>query len=67
MTPVNLPEIRAPGRAEAETAGNVEDNAGETGPEPGCGVRTACVIDGVASGVAGVEGDGEADSTTHIL
>lgn len=68
MTPVSRPEIRAPGRADAETAGKAADNAGDTGPDPDCGGdTTACVIDGVASGVAGVDGDGEAASTTHIL
>lgn len=66
MTPVNLPEIRAPGKAEAETAGNVPDKAGDTGPEPGAVEGKAWVIDGVAKGVAGVDGDGEAASTTHI-
>jgi hypothetical protein len=35
ITPVNRPEIRAPGRAEAETAGKVPDKAGDTGPDPG--------------------------------
>jgi hypothetical protein len=67
MTPVKRPEIRAPGRAEAEMAGNVADSAGDAGFDPGCGGTTACVIDGVARGVAGVEGDGDAASTTHIL
>jgi hypothetical protein len=41
MTPVSLPEIRAPGKAEAETAGNVPDKAGDTGPEPGAVEGTA--------------------------
>ena len=68
ITPVNRPEIRAPGKAEAETAGNAADNAGDVGPDPGCGAdMTACVTEGVARGVAGADGDGEADSTTHIL
>jgi hypothetical protein len=66
MTPVNRPDIRAPGKAEAETAGKAENNDGDAGPDPGCDM-TAWVIDGVAKGVAGVEGDGEAASTTHIL
>ncbi len=43
------------------------DNAGDTGPDPGCGDRTACDVNGVARGVAGVDGDGDAASTTHIL
>ena len=68
ITPVNRPEIRAPGRAAADTAGKADDNAGDTGPDPGCGGDvTGCRIDGVARGVAGVDGDGEAASTTHIL
>ena len=68
ITPVNRPEIRAPGRAEAETVeGNAEDKAGDTGPDPGSGdARVGCEIDDVAKGVAGVDGDGEAASTTHI-
>jgi hypothetical protein len=41
ITPVNRPEMRAPGRAEADTAGNAADSAGETGPDPGCGDMTA--------------------------
>lgn len=67
MTPVNRPEIRAPGRADAETAGKIAPSAGDTGPEPGSGDRGGCVIAGIASGVAGADGDGEAASTTHIL
>lgn len=68
MTPVNRPEIRAPGRADAETAGKREERAGDTGPELGCEVEmTEWEIEGVAKGVAGLEGDGEAASTTHIL
>jgi hypothetical protein len=60
-TPVSFPEIRAPGRAAAETEGNAGERDGEAGP---CGVaRTA----GTAAGVAGVDGEGEALSTTHIL
>ena len=69
MTPVNRPEIRAPGREDAETAlGKAADNAGDTGADTEWdGAKTACDIEGVARGVAGVDGDGEADSTTHIL
>lgn len=56
MTPVNLPERREPAKAEAGTA------------TAGAGDGGAAVDDGCAAskGVAGVEGDGEADSTTHI-
>jgi len=64
-TPVNRPEIRAPGRAEAET-GNAPLIEGDAGFDPGGGTRTAWVIEGVANGVAGADGEGEADSTTHI-
>lgn len=46
-----------------DTAGNDGMRAGEAGEEPFGGSRTA----GVAAGVAGAEGDGEAASTTHIL
>lgn len=43
-----------------------EDKAGETGPDPGCDDMAECVIDGVARGVAGADGDGDAASTTHM-
>lgn len=61
-TPVRRPEMRAPGKAAADT-GNALLREGDAGLEL---ARTAWVMDGVASGVAGCEGDGEADSTTHI-
>jgi len=67
ITPVSRPEILAPGRAAAETGKAPPLMEGELGFELGIGARTACVIEGVARGVAGVDGDGEADSTTHIL
>jgi hypothetical protein len=67
MTPVKRPEIRAPGRAEAETAGKLLVKDGDTGIDPGCGDTTTGITDGVARGVAGVDGEGEAASTTHIL
>jgi hypothetical protein len=66
MTPVSRPDILAPGRAAAETAGKAVWMDGEAGVEFAGEERTAWVIDGVASGVAGAEGDGEAASTTHI-
>jgi hypothetical protein len=66
MTPVRRPEIRAPGKAAAETAGNEVWMDGEAGVEFIGEERTAWVMDGVASGVAGAEVDGEAASTTHI-
>ena len=66
MTPVKRPDILAPGRAAADTAGNVLCREGDAGVEFIGDEMTACEIEGVASGVAGVEGDGEAASTTHI-
>jgi len=57
--------MRAPGRAAADT-GNALLKEGEAGFDPIGGARTAWLMDGVARGVAGVDGDGEADSTTHI-
>lgn len=68
MTPVRRPEIRAPGRAAADTAeaGKPPLILGETGMEPGVGGFPAYVIEGVERGVAGFDGDGDADSTTHI-
>lgn len=50
MTPVRRPEIRAPGNAAAETAGNEAERLGEAGANT---AGVACVIEGVASGVAG--------------
>lgn len=66
MTPVSLPEIRAPGKAAADTAGNAPLSDGEEGTDVTGDERTTCPTDGVIKGVAGAEGDGEADSTTHI-
>ena len=66
MTPVSRPEILAPGRAAAETAGKTVCMDGEAGVEFAGEDRDAWVTDGVASGVAGAEGDGEAASTTHM-
>lgn len=62
------PEIPAPGRAAAETAdtGKPPLILGDMGLEPGVGGLPAKVIEGVERGVAGFEGDGDADSTTHI-
>jgi len=67
MTPVNRPEIRAPGNAAAETAGKEPESAGDEGTEDTGDARTACPVEGAASGVATREGDGEEASTTHIL
>lgn len=40
MTPVNRPEIRAPGSADAETAGKDGARDGEAGVEPFPGAKT---------------------------
>lgn len=61
-TPVRRPEILAPGREAAETAGNAPDIDGEAGVEEIGECITAWVIDGVAPG----DGEGDDDSTTHI-
>jgi hypothetical protein len=66
ITPVKRPEILAPGNAAADTAGKAVWMDGEAGVEFAGEARTAWVMEGVASGVAGAEGDGEAASTTHI-
>jgi hypothetical protein len=66
ITPVNRPEILAPGRAAAETAGNVPEREGDAGLDPAGEARTAWEIEGVARGVAGADGDGDAASTTHM-
>jgi len=58
ITPIKRPDMRAPGRAAAETAGN----EGDAGTDP-IGCATAAWE---SDGVVGVDGDGEADSTTHI-
>jgi len=67
MTPVRRPEILAPGRAAAETAGKELWSDGDAGVELLGEDRTAWETDGVASGVAGAEGEGDAASTIHIL
>lgn len=61
MTPVNRPEMRAPamadaGTADAKTGDGGAANGGGIGVKPCGGMR----------GVAGADGDGDADSTTHI-
>jgi hypothetical protein len=66
MTPVRRPDIRAPGNAAAETAGKVPARDGDAGVELFGDERTAYWTDGVDRGVAGVDGEGEAASTTHI-
>lgn len=66
ITPVSRPDNLVPGRAAADTAGKEVENDGDAGVELLEYDRFACVREGVASGVAGVEGEGEGDSTTHI-
>lgn len=64
ITPLSLPEMRAPGIADAGTA---EAVAGEGGAAL-AGIGGGPLIDpwGGIKGVAGAEGEGDADSTTHI-
>lgn len=72
ITPVSLPERRAPAMADAGTAavgtgeaGTAAVGTGDGGAAEGGG--PAVVKDwGPIKGVAGAEGDGDADSTTHI-
>jgi hypothetical protein len=58
-TPFSLPEMRAPAMAEAGTADERLGDAGDT-------LAGGPAATGPSSGVAGAEGDGDADSTTHI-
>lgn len=63
------PEIRAPGRAAAETAGNVVARFGDAGVDTAGEDRIALDIEGVVNEGVGrgvAEGDGDATSTTHI-
>lgn len=63
-TPVRRPDRRAPGMAAAEIAdvGRLEVNDGDGGAEEAFGTITAEAL----RGVEGIDGDGDADSTTHI-
>jgi hypothetical protein len=65
MTPVNRPEILAPGNEAAETAGKELWSKGDAGVDPAGEERTA----EVGNGVVGADPlrDGLAASTTHIL
>jgi len=66
ITPVKRPDNPAPGRAAAETVvGNVPLIEGEAGFEFDVVARTAWEREGVARGVTGFDGAGEADSTTQ--
>ena len=62
ITPVSFPERRAPAIAEAGTAAA---GIGEAGTPVGA-VLLALEVCGAIIGVAGVDGYGDADSTTHI-
>ncbi len=66
MTPVSRPEITAPGRAAAGTAGKVPVMDGDAGLDPAGEERTAWEKEGVANGVAATDGAGDAASTTHM-
>jgi len=61
-TPLSFPEMRAPAKAEAgtATAGTGDGGAWFDGGAP------LTWVWGPISGVAGADGDGDADSTTHI-
>lgn len=58
MTPVSLPDILAPGRAAAETVGKL----GDAGEVP----RWCGRMGRLPDGVDGADGEGEADSTSHM-
>ena len=62
MTPVSLPDIRAPAMAEAGTAAL---GTGEAGGPPPDALETLPPV-GAASGVAGWAGDLDSSSTTHM-
>lgn len=62
ITPVSLPDRRAPAMADAGTA-VVGTGDGGAIPVAGSPMLDLCAA---ISGVAGAEGDGEADSTTHM-
>ncbi len=66
MTPVRRPEMRAPGRAAAETTGKEVARFGDAGVDATGDDKIGLDIDmeGVGKGVA--DGDGDAASTTHI-
>lgn len=59
ITPLSRPEMRAPAMAEAGTL------ACATG-DCGAALAGGTAVAGPSSGVAGAEGEGEADSTTHM-
>ena len=65
MTPMRRPDRWEPGREEVDTGdeGNWPAKRDDCEVDDVLGVTTV----GPSSGVAGAEGDGDADSTTHIL
>lgn len=63
MTPLSLPDSRAPAIAEADTAGAA---AGDGGAPPVVVAGAPGNECGPANGVAGADGDADADSTTHM-
>lgn len=67
-TPVRRPDIWAPGSADAGTLCCVVPwrGTGDGGVEPVPGTITVLLLVGDKSGVAGEDGDGEGDSTTHM-
>lgn len=66
-TPVSRPDILAPGKEAAETAGNAPSDGDVGADVDAIGEwRFAELTEGVASGVAPGDGEGEDDSTIHI-
>lgn len=63
MTPVSLPDREAPGSADAGTAAVGTGEGGAAFWDDDEVVPCPC---GPIKGVAGAEGEGDADSTTHI-
>ena len=63
MTPLSFPDSLAPAIADAGTAGAA---AGDGGAPPAAAVGAPGNDCGPANGVAGADGDGEGDSTTHM-
>lgn len=69
MTPLSLPDMDAPAMADAGTdvARTAGDGTGDGGaPWWAAGTEPPEKPCGASNGVAGVDGDGEADSTTHM-
>lgn len=64
MTPLNLPDIRAPIKLDAGTTGAICGDGGA--PLGATGAGPPGKLPGPVKGVAGAVGDGDAESTTHI-